>query len=284
MLGGFIMVKGKKTLRKRNPKDYFFKKKLMLMLPLIIILIIANLTFEQHDKNEEQIQLKTVRILVYSGSGTSSNCILQIENCIEESNSQNFISGVKFTCNTSNRINNQSLSGYDVLIMPGSSEGYDYLDNDDIEVDDLKSFIASGKGFIGICAGAYSGAEYYGNRISGWGIAPHVISYYSLETGNLTINITESGNQLWGYNGSKVISHINGPAMRTSGGQAVTFAVYGDENTSYEGSAAVVGDYYGDGRTVLSGVHPELEPQDSEMLAYLILWAYNGTLNTNTTT
>ncbi|MCE5214311.1 MAG: BPL-N domain-containing protein [Methanobacterium sp.] len=276
------MVKGRKSLKRRNAKKYFLNKKFMIMLPLIIILIIANLTLDQDNKNQEQ--LKTVKVLLYSGSGTSNNSILQIENCLEKSNSQNTIPEVKFTCNTSNRIDNQTLNGYDVLIMPGSNEGYDYLDNDDINVDDLKSFIASGKGFIGICAGAYSGAVYNGNLYNGWGLAPHVITDYSLQTGNLTINITESGNQLWGYQGSKIISHINGPAMRTSGGQAITFAVYGDDNTSYKGSAAVVGDYYGEGRTVLSGVHPELEPQDPDMLIYLVLWAYNGTLNTNNTT
>lgn len=278
------MLKGKRTLKKRKSRKNIFHNRLKLLLPLVIILIVASIVLEQNIKKEDELELSTVKVLVYSGSGTSYNSVLQIQKCMDKSNSENLVSNVKFTYNTANMINNRTLSGYDVLIMPGSSEDYDYLNNDDINVDDLKSFISSGKGFLGICAGAYSGAEYTENGYNGWGIAPHVINQYALDTGNLTVNITRAGNQLWGYKGSKVMSHINGPAMYASGEEVVTFATYADENTSYEGSAAVVGDYYGEGRTVLSGVHPELEPQDPEMLAYLILWAYNGTLNINNTT
>jgi glutamine amidotransferase-like uncharacterized protein len=278
------MVDGRKTLKKKFKKNFITKNRFKILIPLILILIMANLALEQDKiEKENDLNVKTVKVLVYAGTGTSDNCVFQIKNCLEESNSRNLTSHVKFTFNTTKKINNQTLKNYDVLIMPGSSDVYDYLDNSDINVDDLKSFVASGKGFLGICAGAYSGAANTESGDTGWGIAPHIINQYNMVTGNLTINVTSEGNQLFGYGGSKVISHINGPAMYSSDDEVKTFATYADGNTSYNGSAAIVGDYYGEGRTVLSGVHPELEPQDPEMLVYLILWAYNGTYNNEST-
>ncbi len=278
------MVKARRSLKpKRKPKKNTDMTKIKVLIPLIIILIVINLSLGENNLgSENNTNYKVVKVLVYSGSDTSDNCVYQIEKCLDQSNSQNMISGVKFVYNTSEIINKETLSGYDVLIMPGSSEGYDYIDNDDINVADLKSFITSGKGFIGICAGAYSGAEYTDNWYSGWGLAPNVINVPYLETGNVTIDVTSAGNGTFGYTG-EMISHINGPAMYTSDDDVVTFATYADDNSSYEGYAAIVGDHYGEGRTVLSGVHPELSPQHVEMLVNLIIWAYNGSYENNTT-
>jgi glutamine amidotransferase-like uncharacterized protein len=274
------MSKGKRSLKR---KDGFRKDrdmgKIKILLPLIVLLIILNLALGDDSwKDTNQSNFHHINVLIYSGSGTSDNCVYQIENCLEQANKENYISGVRFTYNTSNIINNNSLSGYDVVIMPGSSEGYDYLDNEDINESDLKNYIASGKGFLGICAGAYSGAEYTENWYSGWGVAPNVINQPYLETGNVTIKTTSAGNLE--NNDGEWISHINGPAMTTYS-DVVTFATY-DENSSYQGYAAIVGDHYGEGRSVLSGVHPELNPQHAEMLVNLIIWAYNGTYGNNT--
>jgi glutamine amidotransferase-like uncharacterized protein len=274
------MPKGKRSLKRKNilgkNRDLV---KIKILLPLIVLLIILNLALGDSSwEDTNQTSFHHINVLVYSGSGTSANCVYQIENCLDQANNENYISGVRFTYKTSNVIDNNSLSGYDVVIMPGSSEGYDYLDNDEINVSDLKSFIASGKGFIGICAGAYSGAEYTENWYSGWGVAPNVVNQPYLETGNVTIKATSSGD-LQKYD-VEWISHINGPAMTTSS-DAVTFATY-DENSSYEGYAAIVGDHYGEGRSVLSGVHPELTPQNAEILVNLIMWAYNGTYENST--
>lgn len=275
------MVRDKKNLNQErkfnNKKDLL---KLKILLPMMVVLIAVNLILgEECGVGDNITNYKTVNVLVYGGSGTSENCVNQIENCLDESNSQNMINGVKFKYKTSKEIDNNTLAGYDVVIMPGSSEGYDYIDNDDINVSDLKSYIASGKGFIGICAGAYSGAEYTDNWYYGWGLAPNVVNEPYLETGNVTIDITSAGNELI-ENSDITISHINGPAMYTSGSGVITFATYSD-NSSYSGYAAIVGDHYGEGRTVLSGVHPELTPQHSQMLIDFILWAYNGSYDNN---
>lgn len=279
------MVKSGRSLKPKGKQNkYRDIWKITILISLIILLIAVNLALEE---NKSDTDYHEIKVLLYNGTDTDDNCIYQIEKCLDQSNSQNMIPGVKFVYNTSHVINNQTLSGYDVLIMSGSSENYQYINNDDINVDDLKSFIASGKGFIGICAGAYSGAEYTDDWYYGWGLAPDIINEPYLDTGNVTIQATSAGTEIAGLTDG-LISHVNGPAMYTSGGDAVIFAIYADSNSGYEGYAAIAGDRYGEGRTVLSGVHPELSPQYVEMLVNLIMWAYNGssindTVDMNTT-
>jgi glutamine amidotransferase-like uncharacterized protein len=269
---------------KDKPKRKFNKSellKLKILLPLMVVFIALNLILGETFTGGNDTNYKTINVLVYSGSGTSENCVYQTEKIMNQSNSEKLVYGVKFKYNTSSEINNKTLTGYDVVIMPGSSEGYDYIDNSDINVTDLKSFVASGKGFIGICAGAYSAAEYTDNWYYGWGLAPDVENEPYLETGNVTINITSAGDELINNSGN-TISHINGPAMSALDSGVITFATYSSDS-SYDGYSAIVGDFYGNGRTVLSGVHPELTPKHSMMMIDLILWAYNGTSNNNST-
>ena len=60
--------------------------------------------------------------------------------------------------------------------------------------------------------------------------------------------------------------------MYVKGGKAVTFAVYADNHIGYKNYGAIVGDYYYQGRSILSGPHPELDPQHPSILARLVAW------------
>jgi glutamine amidotransferase-like uncharacterized protein len=179
---------------------------------------------------------------------------------------------VKFNIKTGETINTETLSSCDVLIMPGGTET-SYLRNENVNGTAIKNFVAGGKGYVGICAGAYSGAQYINGWYDGWGVAPHVNCLPLEETGNLTVQFTSESQQILGQNGTQNISHINGPAMYTYNEDVVTFATYTDDGSDGEGLAAIIGDYYGSGRAVLSGVHPELTPQDPTLLANLTAWA-----------
>ncbi len=90
--------------------------------------------------------------------------------------------------------------------------------------------------------------------------------------GGLTLQITSAGQQVLNTSGIKTLAHFNGPAMYVSG-NAVVFATYADSKTGYNGYAAIVGDYYGKGRVVLSGPHPELSPLVPTFVSQLINWA-----------
>lgn len=270
----------RRRLDRRRPKrnNIVLPKRIFIFIPLVIIFlllssVIINPNLIGKGGNTE------VKVLIYNGPETSPNSVVQIESCLDKSNTKNLTSKLKFTYTTSDKINTEILSSYDVLIMPGTDKGYDYLDSESVDGNAIKKFVYEGKGFIGICAGAYSGAKSTDGWHQGWGIAPNVVAIPALNEANLTVQITSEGKEIFGYEGEKTMSHINGPAMYSSEGKTIKFAIYKDNNTGYQGYDAIIGDYYGKGRTVLSGVHPELLPQYPEILVYLILWAADLPIN-----
>lgn len=226
---------------------------------------------------------QTIKVLIYSGSEASTNCVNGIINALDYANTYNVISNVLFSYTTSTVINSATLTGYDVLAMPGGSGGYYYLNSGSISGSAIKNFVASGNGYIGICAGAYSAAAHTDYYYDGWGIAPDVRCKPVAYEGALSLQITSAGQEVLGTSGTKTLVHYNGPAMYVSG-NAVTFATYADSSTGYKGYAAIVGDYYGNGRVVLCGPHPELSSLVPTFVSKLIYWAANGSSSTSTVT
>lgn len=221
----------------------------------------------------------TINVLIYSGAYASASCVNGMKTALEYANSHNLIPGIQFTYATSTVINSAILASYDVLNMPGGSGGANYLNSGSISASAIKSFVSSGKGYIGICAGAYAGAARVDGMYNGWGVAPHVNAKAVSYIGNLSMQLTSAGQQLLGRSGTVNIHHYNGAAMYVTGGNAVIFGTYADSKTGYKGYADIVGDQYGNGRSVLIGSHPELSPQYPDILANLIVWAANKSTN-----
>ncbi len=217
-----------------------------------------------------------VKVLIYSGKGTITSCVSGIKTSLKTANSKKLVPGYTFTYATTTKVNSAVLSGYDVLAMPGGTSGYNYLHSSSISGTAIKNFVKNGKGYLGICAGAYSGAYQVYGYYYGWGVAPHVKATHPDHEGKLTIKITPKGQSVLNTKGTVTISHYNGPAMYTSN-PAVVFATYADNIIDSKGMAAIVGDYYGKGRTVLSGPHPELVPRSPKIVASLVVWAANKT-------
>ena len=110
----------------------------------------------QRDSNNNNNTSSVTKVLIYDGQGVMGSSVEGIEDTLNDSNNQNISAKNKFVYNTSSVINSNTLSGYDVLIMPGG-EAADYLSNDEIDSNSIKQFVSSGKAYIGICAGAYAG-------------------------------------------------------------------------------------------------------------------------------
>lgn len=225
---------------------------------------------------------KNIRVLIYSGTGSISSCVNGIKTCLATVNNNNLLPGYTFTYTTSSSITSSTLANYDLLAMPGGSSGKTYLNS--VSQTAVRNFVSSGHGYLGICAGAYSGSKavYSGSTLyyNGWGVAPHVYSKVYNHEGNLQVSMTTSASQI-GSSGTTTIVHYNGPAFYGSG--FTRFADYA--SGSYSGYAAIVGDTYGNGRSVLCGPHPELAPQNSLLLSKLIVWATNvQSTPTNTVT
>ena len=214
---------------------------------------------------------QTVKVLIYDGYDTLPSSIDGIKGCLNYVNFRNSIPNVKFVCTTSNTINSSTLSSYDVLIMPGGSAG-SYLKNSKIDSIAIKNFVASGKGYVGICAGSYAASYHIDGEDDGWGIAPDIKCKAMNYTGQLPVKITSSGVDILKCSGVQTMCHWNGPAMYKKG-NATTLATYADSKTGYMNYDAIVVDNYGSGRVVLSGSHPELYPFKPEILARMIFYA-----------
>ncbi|ADZ10006.1 Biotin-protein ligase [Methanobacterium lacus] len=226
---------------------------------------------------------KTVRVLIYNGNGAITSCVTGIKTALTSVNNNNLVPGYKFTYATSTTISSSILSNYDLLVMPGGSSGRTYINSLSSSAKSaIKNFVYTGHGFLGICAGAYAGSNYVDSMYSGLGVAPHVRSKSVIHEGTLPVTMTSSGSSLLGFSGTLNLAHYNGPAMYASGGTITTFATYADSSTGYKGYGAIVGDTYGSGRTVLSGPHPELAPQNPTLLAKMMIWASNVGSSTST--
>lgn len=210
---------------------------------------------------------KVVNVLIYDGTGTMGTSVNGIENCLNEINNES--SNIKFNYSTSVEINSETLGGYDVLIIPGGDTS-EYIQNSDIDNSSIKQFLSDGNGYLGICAGAYAATNYVDGYYGGWGLEPDVNAENVNYEGNLTISTTSLGKHLTSSS-DITIFHENGPALYTNDTSHI-ISTYSDNNTGYEGYADMVGEDYGSGRVILSGSHPELDPENPELLKNMILW------------
>ena len=220
---------------------------------------------------------KVIRVVVYSGNGAITSCVVGVRNGLVNANNNYLVPGYRFSYSTTRTITSSVLSHYDVLVMPGGSSGLNYVKTISSTV--IRKYVSSGHGYLGICAGAYSGSKYVDGMYSAWGIAPHVYSKHPIHEGNLPVSITSAGSKLFGYSGAVTLVHYNGPALYARGPGVVTFATYADNHIGYKGYGAIVGETFYNGRTVLSGPHPELTPQNPGILSKLIAWAAKATVN-----
>ena len=223
-----------------------------------------------------------IKVLIYSGTGASTNCVNGLKTALSSANTNNLVSGVTFSYSTATTLTSTLLSAYNVLIMPGGSGGSVYLNY--ISKSVIQNFVKNGGAYIGICAGAYAAAAHTNKYYDGWGIAPHVYCNPVSYEGTTTMTITSAGATVLNRSGTITLAHYNGPAMYLASSGAVIFGTYADSKTGYKGYADIVGDYYGNGRTVLIGSHPELSPQYPDIIANLIIWATNTSTNNNPST
>jgi glutamine amidotransferase-like uncharacterized protein len=235
----------------------------------LIAMLNSNIANILYSNNNSNTSLVTTNVLIYDGDGVMESSVEDIEECLNTSNYENLTPNNKFEYSTTSEINSNTLSGYDVLIMPGGNS-LTYLENDDIDGNSIKLFVQRGKGYLGICAGAYAASNYVDGYYQGWGITPDVNTKNENYEGSLKISTTSAGSKL--INGSITNIHMqNGPAMYTNNTQVI-MATFADNNTGYQNYAAIVADTFGSGRVILSGPHPETEPQNPQLLTNMLQW------------
>lgn len=260
-----------------------FISKNKLFISALSIIIISALTFVvglPGDSDEITAyngtnKVSVVQVLIFDGDGSMEESVAGVKACLDESNNMNLSSGVYFDYATTDEINSNTLSGYDVLIMPGGNSA-NYVEGNTIDEDAIKQFLNRGNGYVGICAGAYAASNSVDGSYSGWGLASHVNTINVIYEGLVSITPTSAGSTLLG---SSIINlhHQNGPVMYATSSSPTSFATYTTSETGYQGYSSIVGESYGSGRVLLSGSHPEFDPQNSELLVQMILWATKNT-------
>jgi glutamine amidotransferase-like uncharacterized protein len=225
--------------------------------------------------NESEVPLTRIPvtpILLFNGTGTSSNDVAAVESILNEQN-------LKYSTADSKQLNEMSESRfrtYRLLIIPGGNYiaiGKGLLPSTTAKIHDA---VQNGLNYLGICAG---------------GLIAGDSKYNSL---NLT-----SGVRFDFY--SAVNRGIHKAAVAIPGNGAPTLDQYWEDGPQFTGWGDVVGKYpdgtpavvegkSGDGWVILSGVHPEAPASwrrgmnfrtpvndDNEYAAALIRAALNGT-------
>lgn len=250
----------------------------MLSIGAIIFFVLSSLIIlgyplngDLTDINGTSKQVQAVKVLVYSGEGTMSESVNGILDCLNTTNSQNLTPYYYYNYTTTNVVTANNLSSYDVLIVPGG-DASSYVEGNSIDSAAIKQFVSGGKGYIGICAGAYAASNQIDGLYSGWGLASTINTKNVIYEGLVPVTISSNGNVLGNGTSTVNLHHQNGPAMYSTASDT-PMAIYADNQTGYQGYAAIFGMSYGSGRMLLSGSHPEVDPQNPLLLARMILWA-----------
>ena len=166
------------------------------------------------------------------------------------------------------QIRDGALDKFDLLIQPGGSGKGQAKSMGEDGVKKVKEFVASGKGYIGICAGAYFPIQ------QGFLNAQTKDPRWQRGVEFLKIEFSEPGLKLFGdkYKGLQEIKYGNGPVMNVNvypdRPQVEVLAWYRTEtakNGSPEGiqinSPAILLTTYGKGTMLILSPHPEQTPE-----------------------
>jgi len=238
-----------------------------------LIILGYPLTGDLNASNDTPRQVEAVKVLVYNGEGSMSESVNGILDCLNTTNSQNLTPYYYYEYATTTVVTASNLSTYDVLIVPGG-DASSYVKGSSFDSAAVKQFVSGGKGYIGICAGAYAASNQVDGYYSGWGLASTVNTKNVIYEGLVPITLTSSGSVLGNGSSNFNLHHQNGPAMYSTASDT-PMATYADNQTGYQGYAAIFGVNYGSGRVLLSGSHPEVDPQNPLLLARMILWTVN---------
>jgi hypothetical protein len=250
-------------------KPYNIKKIAIVILAIVITVSILLVTVNSHSANKKVennvANISYINVLIFNGDGANSFSVDGLKDSMDYSNNNNLTPNIRFNYSTTYILNTEILSKYDVLVMPGGDYQI-YLENNDINSGDIKKFLSSGKGFLGICAGAYAGTVNYG-----WGFAPHTYAKYVNFDGTQQVTVTPYGSNILNYSSVQNFEEENGPGIYRSI-LSDSIAKFTSNGTIYGNYSAIMDDNYGNGRVILSSPHIEKTNGKPELLIHSLLW------------
>jgi len=232
------------------------KKSTLCCLAIMLFVISIPQTFSWEITKYEKI----ADVLIYSGPGAWDDGVIAFEKFLE------FKGLTWYECNGDYFENNNLIDSFYAIHFPGGNSGY-YIENiNSVGLQNIRDFVSSGGGYIGICAGGYFACDRiiweghpYDQPLDlffgiGYGAIDEIAPWPSYATTTININPSNPINKYEPAN--EYILYYGGAAFYPDEGQEMN--VIGTYN-SFNDDPAIINFNYGDGRVVLFGPHPEIE-------------------------
>jgi glutamine amidotransferase-like uncharacterized protein len=180
------------------------------------------------------------------------------------------------------------LTNYDVVIFTGGSGSKQAASLGEGGREEVRKFVKSGGGYVGICAGAYLACSGFS-----WGVgvldARTVSDKWMRGTGNVEIEVTEKGKTITDLSTNKQeIKYANGPIIKPNGRDDIPdyepiafFRTELAKNGTPKGvmvdSPAMARGEFGKGRVIISSPHPEQTAGMEGFSEHAVRWAAGRT-------
>jgi glutamine amidotransferase-like uncharacterized protein len=181
-------------------------------------------------------------------------------------------------------LQNGALKQFDVVVFPGGSGSQQAAGIGESGRENVRAFVESGRGYLGICAGCYLACENFS-----WSLkildAKTKSSKWKRGRKELELSFAESGAELLGLKERlKPVLYVNGPVMEAANSPEIpdfttiaTFATEVAENDAptgiQKGSPAILSGAFGKGRVVGISPHPEQTDGLRMIVPRMIEWS-----------
>ncbi len=177
------------------------------------------------------------------------------------------------------------LQSFDVLIVPGGSGSKQAKNLGEQGRENIRNFVAEGKGYVGICAGSYLATSDYD-----WSL--HILNakvidraHWARGTGDVKLQLTECGRTFWSEDEEPIsVYYGQGPLLapdtKTELPSFEPLAEYATEIAKNKaptgvmiGTTAVARAAYKQGRVICFSPHPESRSSTEHLVLQGVRWA-----------
>lgn len=221
----------------------------------------------------------TLRVAIYDDAGGNSAGPNNVERCLTASEG--------FACSrvTAAHIRAGALGRFDVLVQPGGSGSAQAKSLGAEGRAEIRKFVDGGRGFVGICAGAYLASADYD-----WSL--HILDakvldrkHWNRGSGNVQLRLTTAGQQVLADDRELVpVQYNQGPLLAPGEKSDIpdyellaTFETEVAENGAVpgvmKGTAAAARGTFGRGRVWCYSPHPEKDLGPHDFIRKAVRWA-----------
>lgn len=252
---------------------------------LYLIFIATMLVFVacNNTKPEKDASAK-INVAVFNGSGVSATCVVETYEALK------IDTGIAPSIISAAEIASGKLEEYDVVIFPGGSGSKEFNNLGQIAAEEVRHFVESGKGAVGICAGGFlfsTTKDYPSLRLvsaTEWDR-----EHYDKGRALVEFELTGEGIKLFPEleNKKAFLQYYDGPVfMPADSGRSgkldyIEYAKYVSDIVIHEnypagitrGKTFLLGEKVGNGRAMVISGHPESTPGMRWIVPRMARWA-----------